>query len=165
VKLQCPISNGTDNVVSSRSLSPFSLGAAVLILSFLALITSVEAELKLGAAMDAQESNKHRSSDCKDLFARLVQDLDRALASDPKSVDRITAAIGEDFPIKRCRIEEILPIARSSRFFVSSEEAPKIYNIMFSNANSSAGYGFFVLISLNKITGTIEVPFARVNNY
>src|SRR4029077_11886801 len=98
-------------------------------------------------------------------FAQLVRDLDVVLASNPKAVDPITKIFHDQLPIANCRIEEVLAIARASPFFVGSEEAPEYYNIAFNSAATSTGYGFAVLIALNKKSMSLELPFAIPNQF
>jgi hypothetical protein len=107
----------------------------------------------------------NQQSDCKARFAAMVRDLDAVLASDPKAIDPIYELFKRHFPIEKCSIEDALATARASRFFVGSEEAPEYYNIGFNSAGVSSGYGFGVLISLNKKTGIFELPFAKVNGF
>jgi len=112
---------------------------------------------------DSIEPNK--PSDCATRFAEFVRDLDGILASAPKAIDPIYAAFQRSFPIQKCKIEEILTIARKSRFFVGSEETVAYYNIAFNGAGVGSGNGFAVLVSLNKKTGNMEKPFAKVNGF
>jgi hypothetical protein len=112
---------------------------------------------------DSGSINQRR--DCETRFAVAVRDLDAVLASDPKAIDPIYEIFKRHFPIEKCSIEDALATARASRFFVGSEEAPEYYNIGFNSAGVSSGYGFGVLISLNKKTGIFELPFAKVNGY
>jgi len=101
--------------------------------------------------------------DCKARFAALVRDLDAVLAVNAKSVTSIYNLFKIYFPIERCNIEDVLKIARASGFFVSSEEQVAYYNIAFKSGSVSSG--FLVQISLNKKTGNLELPFAKVNGY
>ncbi len=114
-------------------------------------------------AADSQSLDQVR--DCKIRFAALVRDLDSVLASDPKAIDPIYEIFKRYFPVERCSIEDTLATARASRFFVGSEETPEYYNIAFNSAGVGSGYGFAVLISLNRKTGNFELPFAKVNRF
>ncbi len=113
----------------------------------------------------ADSHSMDQGSDCKTRFNVLVRDLDSILASDQKAIDPIHEVFKRHFPVEKCGIEEILAIARASRFFVGSEETPEYYNVAFNSAGVGSGYGFAVQMSLNKRTGTLELPFAKVNRF
>lgn len=109
--------------------------------------------------------NSKEKSDCKSRFTALVTELTDILASDPESISPVYEAFHHHFPIEGCRIDDILAIARSSRFFAGSDEQPEYYNISFNSAGVSSRPGFSVQISLSKKTGNLELPFAKVNGY
>jgi hypothetical protein len=113
---------------------------------------------------DNTEPNKP-PSDCATRFAEFVRDLDGILASAPRAIDPIYAAFQRFFPMQKCSVEEILTIARKSRFFVGSEESPAFYSMAFDSAGTGPGNGFALLISLNKKTGNLEKSFAKVNGF
>jgi hypothetical protein len=127
---------------------------------------SSKGELLGGRLMPANESGSaNQHSDCKSRFLSLVKDLDRVLASDPETIGPVFEVFYKNFPVEKCAVEEVLSIARSSRFFTSSEETPAYYNIAFNSARVSSRPGFAVLMSLSKQTGNLELPFAKVNGY
>jgi hypothetical protein len=143
-------------------------GGAVLVSATEAFAQSNSNELLRGEELmvmsDNTEPNKP-PSDCATRFAEFVRDLDSILASAPKAIDPISSAFQRFFPMQKCSVEEILTIARKSRFFVGSEEGPAFYNMAFDSAGTGPGNGFAVLISLNKKTGNLEKPFAKVNGF
>ncbi len=104
-------------------------------------------------------------SDCKTRFTALVRDLDGVLASDPETINPVYEVFHTHFPVEKCKIEDVLAIARASRFFVGSEEWGTYYNIGFDSAGVSSRPGFAVQISMAKKTGDLELPFAKVNGY
>ncbi|MEW6643088.1 MAG: hypothetical protein AB1586_21470 [Pseudomonadota bacterium] len=107
----------------------------------------------------------HPAGDCKERLRGLVKDLDFVLASDPQSVAAVYEVFYKYFPINRCAIEDVLLIARSSRFFTGSEDVPGYYNVAFNSTGVSSRPGFAALLSLSKKTGNMEMPFAKVNGY
>jgi hypothetical protein len=105
------------------------------------------------------------SNDCETRTRALVEDLDRVLASDPAAINPVYQTFHRHFPIEKCNIADVLAVARSSRFFVGSEEWGTYYNILFNSAGVSSRPGFAVQISVAKDTGNLELPFAKVNGY
>jgi len=102
---------------------------------------------------------------CENQTKALVEDLDRVLASDPAAINPVYETFHRHFPIQNCNIADVLKVARSSRFFVGSEEWGTYYNILFNSAGVSPRPGFAVQISVAKGTGNLELPFAKVNGY
>jgi hypothetical protein len=115
------------------------------------------------SAIDSQSMDQR--SGCKTRFTALVRDLDSALASDPEAITPVYEVFHKYFPVEKCKIEDVLAIARVSRFFVGSEEMGTYYNIAFNSAGVSSRPGFAVQISAAKKTGDLELPFAKVNGY
>jgi hypothetical protein len=113
----------------------------------------------------ADSRSTNHSNDCETRFAALVRDLDGVLASDPETITPVYEVFHKYFPIEKCSIEDVLTIARSSRFFAGSEEWGTYYNIAFNSAGASSRPGFAVQISVAKKTGDLELPFAKVNGY
>jgi hypothetical protein len=107
----------------------------------------------------------NQSSDCKTRIAVLVRDLDSVLAGDAETVTLVYEVFHRNFPVEKCNIEDVLAAARSSRFFVGSEETRANYNIAFNSAGVSSRPGFVVQISVDKKTGNLVLPFAKVNGY
>jgi len=115
--------------------------------------------------MPANDSGASQRSDCKDRFSALVRDLDNVLASDPEPITPVYEVFHKYFPVEKCRVEDVLAVARGSRFFVGSSEGPQYYNVKFNSAGLSSRPGFGVQISVAKKTGNLELPFAKVNGY
>lgn len=113
---------------------------------------------------DARSQSMAQRGDCKTRFAALVRDLGGVLASDPESLASVYEVFHKYFPIEKCNIEDVLAIARTSRFFVGSEEMGT-YSVAFNSAGVSSRPGFAVLISVDKKTGNLERPFAKINGY
>jgi hypothetical protein len=113
----------------------------------------------------ADSGSINQRSDCETRFAALVRDLDGVLASDPETITPVYEVFHTHFPVEKCKIEDVLAIARASRFFVRSEEWGTYHNVMFNSAGVSSRPGFAVQISMAKKTGDLELPFAKVNGY
>jgi hypothetical protein len=107
----------------------------------------------------------NQPGDCKTRIAALVRDLDGVLAGDAETVMLVYEVFHRNFPVEKCSIEDVLAAARSSRFFVGSEETRANYNIAFNSAGVSSRPGFVVQISVDKKTGNLVLPFAKVNGY
>jgi hypothetical protein len=112
---------------------------------------------------DSRPTN--HSNDCETRFTALVRDLDGVLASDPETITPVYEVFHKYFPVEKCKIEDVLAIARASRFFVRSWEGSEYYSVAFSSADVSSRPGFAVQISMAKKTGNLELPFAKVNGY
>ena len=119
----------------------------------------------VGLMLVGELGTANQPSDCKVRFASLVRDLDQVLGSDPESIAQVYEVFYRFFPIEMCGLQGVLEIARSSRFFVGSEEWSTYYNVMFNSAGVSSRPGFAVQISIAKKTGNLELPFAKVNGY
>jgi hypothetical protein len=117
-----------------------------------------------GAPMAAAVSGANQE-DCKIRLAALVRDLDSVLASDPKAINPVYEVFYKHFPVDKCKIEDVLAIAHTSRFFVKAWEGPEYHSIGFNSAGVSARPVFDVQISISKKTGNLELPFAKVNGY
>jgi hypothetical protein len=113
----------------------------------------------------ADSRSTNHSNDCKTRFTALVRDLDGVLASDPGTITPVYEVFHKYFPVEKCKIEDVLAIARASRFFVRSWEGSEYYSVAFSSADVSSRPGFAVQISMAKKTGNLELPFAKVNGY
>jgi hypothetical protein len=109
----------------------------------------------LMSATDSQSMNQR--SDCNTRFTALVRDLDGVLASDPETINPVYEVFHRHFPVEKCKIEDVLAIARTSRFFVRSEEWGTYYNVGFDSAGVSSRPGFAVQISMSKKTGDLEL--------
>jgi hypothetical protein len=107
----------------------------------------------------------NQPGDCKTRIAALVRDLDGVLAGDAQTVTLVYEVFHKYFPVEKCNIEYVLAAARGSRFFVGSEEWGTYYLIQFNSAGVSRRPGFAVQISVEKKTGNLERPFAKVNGY
>jgi hypothetical protein len=107
----------------------------------------------------------NQPGDCKTRIAALVRDLDGVLGSDAETVTLVYEVFHKYFPVEKCNIEDVLAVARGSRFFVGSEEWGTYYLIQFNSAGVSRRPGFAVQISVEKKTGNLERPFAKVNGY
>jgi hypothetical protein len=107
----------------------------------------------------------NQPGDCKTRIVALVRDLDSVLAGDAETVTLVYEVFHKYFPVEKCNIEDVLAAARSSRFFVGSEEWSTYYLIQFNSAGVSRRPGFAVQISIEKKTGNLERPFAKVNGY
>jgi hypothetical protein len=103
--------------------------------------------------------------DCKPRIAALVRDLDGVLGSDAETVTLVYEVFHKYFPVEKCNIEDVLAAARGSRFFVGSEETRASYIIAFNSAGVSSRPGFTVQISVDRKTGDLVLPFAKVNGY
>jgi hypothetical protein len=103
--------------------------------------------------------------DCKTRIVALVRDLDGILGSDAETVTLVYEVFHKYFPVEKCNIEDVLAAARGSGFFVGSEEWGTYYLIQFNSAGVSRRPGFAVQISVEKKTGNLERPFAKVNGY
>jgi hypothetical protein len=113
----------------------------------------------------ADSKSTNHGNDCETRFAALVRDLDSVLASDPETITPVYEVFHKYFPVEKCKIEDVLAIARASRFFVRSWEGSEYYSVAFSSADVSSRPGFAVQISMAKKTGNLELPFAKVNGY
>lgn len=100
-------------------------------------------------------------TDCQSKFTAFVGELDAILAAHTRSATTIYDLFKQYFPIENCKIADILTIARTSQFFTGPEEQPGNYNILFKSGG--AWSGFSVIMSLNKKTGSLELPFAKPN--
>jgi hypothetical protein len=119
-----------------------------------------------GPLMPTTGSGPHnKPGDCKTRIAALVRDLDTVLASDAETVTLVYEVFHKYFPVEKCKIEDVLAAARGSRFFVGSEETRASYNIAFNSAGVSSRPGFTVQITVDKKTGDLVLPFAKVNGY
>jgi hypothetical protein len=119
-----------------------------------------------GPLMPTTGSGPHnKPGDCKTRIAALVRDLDTVLAGDAETVTLVYEVFHKYFPVEKCNIEDVLAAARRSRFFVGSEEWGTYYLIQFNSAGVSRRPGFAVQISVEKQTGNLERPFAKVNGY
>ena len=107
----------------------------------------------------------NQPGDCKTRIAALVRDLDGVLGSDAETVTLVYEVFHKYFPVEKCNIEDVLAVARGSRFFVGSEEWGTYYLIQFNSGGVSRRPGFAVQISVEKKTGNLERPFAKVNGY
>jgi hypothetical protein len=114
-------------------------------------------------ATDTQSMDQR--SDCTTRFTALVRDLDGVLASDPETINPVYEVFHAHFPVEKCKIEDVVAIARASRFFVRSWEGSENYSVAFNSAGVSSRPGFAVQISMAKKTGDLELPFAKVNGY
>ena len=84
----------------------------------------------------------NQPSDCKTRIAALVRDLDSVLGSDAETVTLVYEVFHKYFPVEKCNIEDVLAVARGSRFFVGSEEWGTYYLIQFNSAGVSRRPGF-----------------------
>jgi len=162
IRLLWPFVSSPMNASLRSSMFLSTASAIVLLLWGLLAPASVESK---DAVMKPQDIRGFQSENCRDRFTRLVRELDLVLAGDPTSVDPIQDVIGRNLPINGCSIEELRPIAEASRFYVTARESQKFHSISFNNEGISKGYGFAVMISLNKKTGELEMPFTRPNRY
>jgi hypothetical protein len=119
------------------------------------------------------ESEIH--SDCSSKFPPLITSLDQVLASDPKTVatsdglmlstEEIRELFHKYFPVEKCKIEDVVAIARTSRFFVKSFQGREDYIIEFSNDGVSSRPGYLVQIAIDPKTGDFARPIVRPNRY
>ncbi|XSC43088.1 hypothetical protein ACF1BQ_034155 [Bradyrhizobium sp. RDT10] len=97
------------------------------------------------------------------------------MASDPKTVatgngltvstEEIYEVFHRYFPVEKCKIEDVLTIARTSRFFARYWEVPELYIIEFSSVGVSPPPGYIVQINIEKKTGDFAQPDARAKRY
>jgi len=102
---------------------------------------------------------------CTARFATFVQELDRLLASDPPTVLPVQDLFGKYLPVENCNINELLEIARASRFFDSISDQRTYYVIALNSRGLSSRPGFAVQVSLVKSTGASRLPFVKVNGF
>jgi hypothetical protein len=114
-------------------------------------------------------------SDCSSKFPPLIASLDQVLASDPKMVatsgglmvspEEIWEVFHKYFPVEKCKIEDIVAIARTSRFFVKSFQWREDYVIEFSSDGASSRPGYLVQIAIDPKTGDFARPSVSANRY
>jgi hypothetical protein len=118
------------------------------------------------ATVTAQEGTS--GSNCTVRLQEFIDELDRLLAGNPRSIDPIFALLKTYFPLKACNIEEAIKICRQSRYLVRGfggqpRDRDRVHTILFSNAGYFGHSGFQVQFSLSKETGDSIYPFALAN--
>jgi hypothetical protein len=113
---------------------------------------------------DAERSNRV-SNDCIVRIPAFVQELDKLLASDPRTIHPVKDLIRSYFPVEGCNIQQAIKTSRNSRFFSHVSEEETYYVIAF-DSKGLAGLmdpGLHVQINLLKASGNSWLPSANIN--
>jgi hypothetical protein len=94
-----------------------------------------------------------------------VSELDALLDQNPPTLEPFLSLLKQTFPLTGCDIEEVVRIARKSKYFLSPYQNGSMLVFSFSSARPFSGplSGFDVSFGISKSTGNTELPFAKIH--
>lgn len=98
---------------------------------------------------------EHSASICSKTLVQFVAELDEVFTANPDDLRLVRAVVQRHLPVKRCNVEDVISIAKTSRFFSEAFDQYASYTISFRSSE------FIVSFGLRKGTGDIEFPSAR----
>lgn len=103
--------------------------------------------------------------DCLDRMKEFVPKLDTLLDQNLSTLEPFLSLLKQTFPLTGCDIEEIIRIAKKSKYFISSSHNGSMLVFLFSSAKPNSGpfSGFDVSFGISKSTGNTELPFAKIH--
>lgn len=114
--------------------------------------SSVEFRLPMATPKAPRRPEQRRASLCAGKLERFVESVDELLARDRVADEAIWAVIRKYLPALGCRVDEVMSIARTSRFLSVSVEMRAAHIYTFANQNIGVHF------SLEKGTGNISNP-------
>jgi hypothetical protein len=105
------------------------------------------------------------SADCVAQIMTFVHELDKLLASNPQTIHPVKDLLRRYFPVEACDIQEVIKVARRSRFFSHVSEEVTYFAIVF-DSKGFAGLldpGIHVQVNLLKASGDSWLPSANIN--
>lgn len=92
---------------------------------------------------------------CAEKFHRFQESIDELLANNEAPGELFWAVIRKYLPASGCRVDEVMAISKTSRFFAPPGDGYDFYRIAFTNSDTTISF------SLNKDTGNIAYPDVR----
>jgi hypothetical protein len=124
-----------------------------------------DVRLRTATINTAAQAEGNLSQVCAARFTAFVRELDNLLANGPRTVIPIQDLFGKYLPVESCDVDEVLDIARRSRFFDSISDQRTYHAVGFNSRGVRSRSGFAVQVGFVKATGASRLPFVKVNGY
>jgi hypothetical protein len=92
---------------------------------------------------------------CAEKVRGFVDSIDKLLSENPDDMNIFNSPIKKYLPVKGCNVDEVISIAKNSKFFLEAYDWFPAYTILFRSSR------FDITFGLRKDTGNIEYPAAR----
>jgi hypothetical protein len=115
--------------------------------------------------LQKSQLSQSNQMDCLDRMKEFVSELDALLDKNPPTLDPFLNLLNRTFPLTGCDIEEVVQIAKKSKYFSSPSHNGSVLVFSFSSASRNSGpfSGFDVSFGISKLTGNTELPFAKIH--
>jgi hypothetical protein len=144
------------------------LRIGILILLF-AVCDSGQGSWAQGTSTPSSEQNrKTEDHSCEHRLKSFVNELDRLLEENPRSIRPLEQLLASSFPVRNCDIEAVRQVTRTSKFFERADDQVSVVVFVFSSERfvGSSGFatrGFYVSFGIGKSTGQSSLPFVKIN--
>jgi hypothetical protein len=138
------------------------LSYLLLCISTLASQDSIRAE-QLG--LQRSQLSQSSQMNCLDRMKEFVSELDALLDQNPPNLEPFLSLLKQTFPLTGCDIEEVVRIAKRSKYFSSPSHNGSVLVFSFSSASPNSGpfSGFDVSFGISTLTGNTQLPFAKIH--